>query len=328
MPGCGTRTFIEPDDYAASLRPVQAELVVTSPGKFKVRLTRAELHHLQLFRGDENLPRIAFLSLPPPLVFIAFPLGFGPSQVWRGTELEAGDVMSYTLGERLHQVTTGPSTWGLIALEQAALEERGRVFWGAPLSSAQQGRVLRPTPRDAARLRRLHVQACRLAVTKPKILTHPEVARAIEHDLLHALVICLSAAKVRAEGAAKRRRAQIMAKFEQGLALQLGQTLRLQELCEPIGVTERTLRGCCAEFLGMSPTRYVLLRRLKRVRAALQDAVPATANVAEVARRFGFTQLGRFAGAYRSAFGEAPSVTLRRGAAPRFTASQNFVSSA
>jgi len=58
--------------------------------------------------------------------------------------------------------------------------------------------------RDAARLRRLHAQACRLAETKPKILTHPEVARAIEQGLLLPLVTCLTAAKVQENGAVKR----------------------------------------------------------------------------------------------------------------------------
>ena len=35
-------------------------------------------------------------------------------------------------------------------------------------------------------------------------------------------------------------------------------------------------------------------------------------RVAEVADRFGFTHLGRFAGTYRATFGEAPSTTLKR----------------
>jgi transcriptional regulator GlxA family with amidase domain len=56
----------------------------------------------------------------------------------------------------------------------------------------------------------------------------------------------------------------------------------------------------------------VLLRRLQAVRIALRDADPATSSVAEIASGCGFTELGRFAGAYRTAFGESPSTTLRR----------------
>ena len=54
-----------------------------------------------------------------------------------------------------------------------------------------------------------------------------------------------------------------MIRFEEVLAEHLGEPLRMTELCELIGVTERTLRSCCAQFLGMSPIRYVLLRRLE-----------------------------------------------------------------
>jgi AraC-like DNA-binding protein len=169
-----------------------------------------------------------------------------------------------------------------------------------------------------ARLQRLHAQACRLAETKPKILAHPEVARAIEQGLLQPLVTCLTAAKVRENGAAKRRHAGIMIRLEEVLAERLSQRLRVPDLCELIGVTERTLRSCCAEFLGISPSRYVLVRRLKQVNLALREADTGTVNVAELARRFGFTELGRFAGAYQATFGETPSATLRRAPETRF----------
>ena len=103
-----------------------------------------------------------------------------------------------------------------------------------------------------------------------------------------------------------------MIRFEEVLAEHLSQPLRIQQLCELIGVGERTLRSCCAEFLGISPSRYALLRRLKEVRIALREADPVTASIAEIARACGFTELGRFAGLYQTAFGELPSATLRR----------------
>ena len=78
---------------------------------------------------------------------------------------------------------------------------------------------------------------------------------------------------------------------------------------------ERTLRMCCNKFLGKSPSRYFLLRRLNMVRSALQHADSATTSIAEIARSHQFVELGRFSAAYRKVFGEMPSSTLRR---PRF----------
>jgi transcriptional regulator GlxA family with amidase domain len=69
---------------------------------------------------------------------------------------------------------------------------------------------------------------------------------------------------------------------------------------------------CCAEFLGVSPTRYLLLRRLNEVRWALRLAGPSMITVEEVARKHQFLELGRFAVMYRATFGESPSATLQR----------------
>ncbi|TYL73994.1 helix-turn-helix domain-containing protein [Bradyrhizobium cytisi] len=110
----------------------------------------------------------------------------------------------------------------------------------------------------------------------------------------------------------KGRHADIMARFEEALAVRNEGHLNLSGLCATIGVPERTLRLCCAEFLGISPGRYHLLRRLNRARSALRRANPDTASVSEIARDHQFTELGRFAVAYRAVFGETPSSTLRR----------------
>ena len=107
--------------------------------------------------------------------------------------------------------------------------------------------------------------------------------------------------------------------LEEVLSEHISQQLHTPELSELTGVTERALRSCCAEFLGITPSRYMLLRRLKLVRIALRDADPDAANIAELARHYGFMELGRFTTTYQAAFGETPSTTLRRGPNPRFT---------
>jgi AraC family transcriptional regulator, ethanolamine operon transcriptional activator len=65
-------------------------------------------------------------------------------------------------------------------------------------------------------------------------------------------------------------------------------------------------------------TRYVLLRRLRQARTALRDADPEESTLMELARRFGFAQLGRFEAAYRAAFDETPRATLQRAPKARF----------
>jgi AraC-like DNA-binding protein len=329
MPGGGTRTFLESDHYEASLAEAQIEAVVVPRGKFSVRLTWAELHHLAVLRCEEDSPRVAYLQLSPGPAFVTFPADSGAlPPLWSGQEMQGGDIMFHSRGERLHQSTAGPFVWNVIAIDPVQLEFYGRALSGRPFSLPPEGRILQPSPRLAKQLRRLHTQICRLAETKSKILSHSEVARAMEQGLIQSLVACLTTAGVRDDGYARRHHARIMIRYEEVLAEELGRPLRMPELCDLIVVSDRTLRSCCAEFLGMSPIRYVLLRRLKEVRRMLRDADPDVVHVAEVAQRFGFTELGRFAGRYRATFGETPSTTLQRAPGTRFAPQRIFPISA
>src|SRR6516162_6037165 len=274
MPGGGTRTFLEPDHYEASLRQAQIEAVIVPRGRFGASLTCAELHHLRVLRCEEESPRLAYLQLAPGLAFVTFPADSGTFPVWRGREMQAGEIMIHGRGERLHQSTTGPAVWNVIAMDPAQLERYGRAFSGTPFSLPAEGRTLQPSRRLATGLGRLHARTCRLAETKPKILSHCEVARAIEQGLIQMLVACLTNVGARTNAYAKRHHARIMVRFEEVLAQHLSRPLQVPELCQLIVVSDRTLRSCCADFLGMTPTQYMLLRRLEEVRRALRDADP------------------------------------------------------
>jgi transcriptional regulator GlxA family with amidase domain len=85
----------------------------------------------------------------------------------------------------------------------------------------------------------------------------------------------------------------------------------ISELCRIAGLSERGLRNAFYGVRGMSPKRCMLAERLEGVRRALADVPARPGTVTGVAMRYGFYELGRFAGTYKDAFGESPSETLQ-----------------
>ncbi|MES4889638.1 AraC family transcriptional regulator [Streptomyces sp. NPDC096012] len=82
------------------------------------------------------------------------------------------------------------------------------------------------------------------------------------------------------------------------------------ELARVAQVSERWLQECFRRQVGMSPMAYLREVRMERVRAELTEADPAHTTVGDIAYRWGFSHLGRFAQHYRARFGELPSQTL------------------
>ncbi len=289
---------------------VKLDLVLTGHGDFKARLTWVKLPQLHLLRSRESVQRIAYVSLAPVRTFVSFPLASPSSFVWNGVELGAGDIVLHSCGERSHQWTNGQSQWALVSFPLGQLPYYCRVLAGLDLIEQPVGRILRPPPSAAVQLRRLYSKACRLAEMKPEIFAQREAARAVEHDLIFTIVECLATADASQPLLIRQHHADIMTRFESALRMDPEKQPSLPELCATIGVPERTLRDCCARFLGVSPGQYIRLRRLNLVRAELRRADPVTTSVAQVARRYRFSELGRFAAIYRRIFGEFPSVTL------------------
>ncbi len=77
-----------------------------------------------------------------------------------------------------------------------------------------------------------------------------------------------------------------------------------------LSVSRRTLYRAFKAHLGMSPAKYLKLYRHSRVHLELSHASAGETSVSACALRWGFGELGRFAGEYRQIFGELPSETI------------------
>jgi transcriptional regulator GlxA family with amidase domain len=113
--------------------------------------------------------------------------------------------------------------------------------------------------------------------------------------------------------------------------------LHIADLCAAAAVSQRTLRNAFHVVHGTSPYRYLRGFRMREARNALLSPDCAGLTVTQVATRFGFFELGRFAVEYRMTFGESPSETLRRAStaaaesplhrAPALTAQSGYAAS-
>jgi len=88
-------------------------------------------------------------------------------------------------------------------------------------------------------------------------------------------------------------------------------SIHVADLCRATGVASRTLQSVFMEHFGMTPYRFLMLDRLRRIHGALQTAGPED-TVAGVCSRYGVWDFGRFAGQYQRIYGALPSRVLQR----------------
>jgi AraC-like DNA-binding protein len=144
------------------------------------------------------------------------------------------------------------------------------------------------------------------------LLTQPLIAAPLAESLLNGFVLAASHshAEALAGPVVAARPASVRAAIDV-IEADPQAPLTLTVLATRCGVGPRTLQKGFQQHLGMSPMEYVRDVRLRRAHEELRAADPFAASVADVARRWGFTHLGRLASAHEAKYGQKPLSTLR-----------------
>jgi AraC-like DNA-binding protein len=88
----------------------------------------------------------------------------------------------------------------------------------------------------------------------------------------------------------------------------LAEQMTLADLALAAGCSARTVNDAFCEHLSVTPMVHIRRLRLDKVR---EELVNGGESISDVAYRWGFMHLGRFASTYRERFGELPSETVR-----------------
>jgi len=91
----------------------------------------------------------------------------------------------------------------------------------------------------------------------------------------------------------------------------LGEPIALADLAAVAGCGYRTLQAAFNEAYGMSPMSYLRRIRLQKAHAEFLSGIKS-GTISEIAQKWGFVHMGRFAQSYAREFGERPSETIRK----------------
>src|SRR5499427_3104092 len=293
------RTFTDLDAYHAAFRDMRAKSSITGRGNFRADFTTVQLDRLSLQGHKETLPRTAYSGVDPRQFAIGFATHPRQQIYVNGLEVVPGAIVVFRAAHEGHIRFVSPSRSGSIAQPHEDVAAAGQTLIGRELIAPPSTHLIKPSPLLFSKLLNLHKAVSHLAKAAPEVLTR-------------VMIQCLSEGQGIDVGSAYWRHAAVMRRLENFLEANPDSTLHLTDLCAAAAASDRTLRILCQEHLGMSPTRYLWLRRMHLARRALRMADPTTATVTEIATSYAFWELGRFAVAYRSLFGETPSATLRR----------------
>ncbi|MFJ2260812.1 AraC family transcriptional regulator [Streptomyces sp. NPDC087844] len=202
-----------------------------------------------------------------------------------------------------------------VKIDMAALHERLEALLGGPVRRPPSFETYIDVTRGAGRSwADLALWCLREKHTPDGLLGRPLIRSRMEQTLLEGLLLaCGHSYRGALEAPVPAARPATVRRVMEAVEERPDEHYDAARLASLSQIGVRALQEAFRKHVGMSPTAYVTEVRLRRAHEQLLAADPATITVTEVAYRWGFAHLGRFAQRYRMRFGTSPAQTLRSG---------------
>jgi AraC family ethanolamine operon transcriptional activator len=299
------------DAFASDVREVDCVMMLHNINRAIWSVTHIELPDIRIQTGQLGSGNIVEGQSLSEGYLLYLPLTRGQEYLGNGVSFGMGTPWVLEPGAEFCLSTDGQHDWCTLLL---------------PTKVASAGTACSSSTRSGA-------STCRIAPHARQAATR---IGALVHDLLTAATLCetfetsiaakqaaaeaTSVARVilgmprtedpRQDGRPRISRREVIRLCHELLEEQGVAATSVGDLAAGAGVSERTLRTAFHEYFGISPVRFLLLKRMHAIHRFLRAADPHETSVTEVLAAHGEWQFGRFAVRYRRLFGERPSETL------------------
>ena len=311
--GVQSHQFTEPEQVTTAQGGVFCQVIPIGAGPFA-----AAMHSISMGDVTLNLGQVSacmgLLRTASDRALLQLPLEGAESLTLNTVPYRPGMVGTYAGGADLLRVNSRPTSFATLVLPSNAVETL--------LEPAAEARLLQPggfaliqaSPAFVDRAKRIIIAARATASTMPDVFEAEQSRFALRDALLkaaHSLVSPEPEVTVRMPRSTQARR-RIVLRADDYIRTHLDRPIYSEELCDVLAVSASTLADAFQAVFGISPHRFLKLRRMSMVRAALRPYEGRMPLVKSVALAHGFWHLGQFAHDYRATFGETPSDTLVR----------------
>ncbi|MGG5822126.1 helix-turn-helix domain-containing protein [Falsiroseomonas sp. HW251] len=304
--------FTEPAAVLDATPGVVLQITPLRHDGFYVEQTTIRLGDLVLVLGACS--PLAMIAVPGSrTVALQFPLDKVETLVLNGSTLPRFGFCLYGPGAELVRSNMQDNTYAVLVMPPEVADRHLGGDAGSPVVAPGEYVLRVAQPDSWHRMASLLRSASGMAEAAPEVFSSDPAREALRASLLGLARDLMREAKGTVRG--RRRRTcdawrRVVLGAESYLNAHLERPIYTEELCRALSVSTHTLMEAFHGTLGVSPHRYLKLRRLNLVRAALmrQDGGPQL--VKSIALSHGFWHLGQFSHDYREHFGETPSETL------------------
>jgi AraC family transcriptional regulator, ethanolamine operon transcriptional activator len=306
--------YSEPGELKAAEPNLYCQAIPMGREPFEIAVTAVHMGGVALIMGRAS-PCLGFLRTGADCAVLQLPLGKDGGLVLDTVACQPGVLGAWAGGADLLWANSERSSFAALALPFGAMEALLELPAGSGLLRQGSRALLQARPASWERAGRIVRAAAWATAAAPDTFDAEQPRQALRDDLLkvaHDLVSPEPDAALPAPRADRARRRMVV-RADEYLRAHLHRPIYTEELCEALAVSATGLAEAFRAVFGVSPHRFLKLRRLSMVRAALQAREGPPPLVKSVALSHGFWHLGQFARDYRETFGETPSETLARG---------------
>ena len=305
--------FTDFDAYASTVRDANFEMLIQGPKRQSWSVSQVDLPGVSIQVGREGSGNISEGQTRPDGYLLFMPLTHAEAYSANGAALDEvslailGPECDFCLAAKIEH------DWCSIFVPTVELDGFCDPEEASSDSEEMNCRVTRLDRQLANQYRASVVELVAISAKYPQFESSlaSSVAAADLRELVTELLGHKQAGDVHRGGRPKVPRQRIIRRCHELLEARSDESIRVADLTDAAGVSERTLQMAFKGYYGTGPARYLQLRTLHRVRRALRAADPEEATVTSVLLQHGEYEFGRFAARYRRIFGEYPSQTLR-----------------
>jgi AraC family transcriptional regulator, ethanolamine operon transcriptional activator len=311
----------EPEELLGAVPGVAFRATPLRAGPFEASLTTFGLGGGVALQTGRCAPLLAVAQAAPGTAVLQLPLEGAETLVLNGRPFRPRMVGLYGGGAELLRANPRGNVFTTLSLPMDAAEALLCPPPGSPLRRPGAQGLLEAEPEAWGRAAGLVRAAATIAAAAPATFDAEPPRAALRDALLDAARgLVREPGRGRGDGRSRRdapARRRVVLAADAHLRAHLARPIYTEELCAALGVSPATLAAAFHAAFGVSPHRFLKLRRLALVRAGLlrrgapEEGGPAPL-VKSVALAHGFWHLGQFAAEYRAMYGETPSETLAR----------------